>query len=157
MMSRQIITRSCNERAREVNQEENILSPSLYVFQLQESEVLVQLQYACYKKHELERRGAYERRITDVEHGTFTPLVLSTSGGWGPSATTAYKRLASLISTKISQPYSISINFIRCKIWFSLIDSLFMCLRGARSSLHCPDLNLHDQPLNLIADECNVK
>jgi hypothetical protein len=112
---------------------------------------------ACYRKHELEKRRAYERRIIDVEHGTFTPLVMSTSGGWGPSATTAYKRLASLISTKISQPYSITMNFIRCKISFSLIDSLIMCLRGARSSFHCPDLNLHDQPLDLIVNECNVK
>ena len=38
---------------------------------------------ACYRRHEREKRRAYEQRILEVEHGTFTPLVLSTSGGWG--------------------------------------------------------------------------
>ena len=32
-------------------------------------------------------RRAYKRRIIEVEHGSFTPIVLLTSGGWGPSAT----------------------------------------------------------------------
>ena len=36
---------------------------------------------ACYRRHEREKRRAYEQRILEVEHGTFTPLVLSTSGG----------------------------------------------------------------------------
>ena len=113
---------------------------------------------ACYRRHELEKRRMYERRIIDVEHGSFTPLVMSTSGGWGPSATVAYKRLASLISAKVSQPYSTTLNFIRCKLSFSLIDSTVMCLRGARSSFHHPsrDLNLQEQPLDLIASEAQL-
>ena len=41
---------------------------------------------ACYRKHEKEKRREYERRVIIVEHGTFCPLVLSTRGGWGPSA-----------------------------------------------------------------------
>ena len=28
---------------------------------------------ACYRKHEMEKRPKYERRILDVEHGSFTP------------------------------------------------------------------------------------
>ena len=110
---------------------------------------------ACYRKHEMEKRRKYERRVLDVEHGSFTPLVFSTSGGWGPSATVTFRRLASLISNKVSQSYSATLGFIRCKIAFSLIDSAVMCLRGARSSIHNPsrDLNLHSQPLDLIANE----
>ena len=34
----------------------------------------------CYRKHRKEKRSEYERQILEVEHGTFTPLVLSTSG-----------------------------------------------------------------------------
>ena len=110
---------------------------------------------ACYRKHEMEKRRKYERRVLDVEHGSFTPLVFSTSGGWGPSATVTFRRLVSLISNKVSQSYSATLGFIRCKIAFSLIDSAVMCLRGARSSIHNPsrDLNLHSQPLDLIANE----
>ena len=42
----------------------------------------------------------YEQHVLKVEHGTFTPLVLSTSEGWGPSAMVAFKRLAGLISER---------------------------------------------------------
>ena len=114
---------------------------------------------ACYRKHELEKRRAYERRIIEVEHGSFTPIVLSTSGGWGPAATVAFKRLASLLSDKLVQPYSRTLGFLRCKIAFSLLDSAIMCLRGAQSSFHSPAHNnadVQDQPLDLIAREARL-
>jgi len=79
------------------------------------------------------QRRAPEHRVLGVEHGTFTPLVLSTSGGWGLSAMVAFKRLAGLISEKHDQPYSSTLNFIRCKIAFSLIDSAIACLQGLPS------------------------
>ena len=66
---------------------------------------------ACYRRHE-EKRREYERRILEVEHGTFTPLVMSASGGWGPSATVAFKRLAGLIAAKQGQSYSRTLQFI---------------------------------------------
>ncbi len=53
---------------------------------------------ATYRKHEQEKRRHYNQR--DVEHGSFTPLVLSTTGGMGRTATTFYKRLASMLSEK---------------------------------------------------------
>ena len=53
---------------------------------------------ACYRRHEQEKRRMYKKKIGEVEHGSFTPIVLSSSGGWGPSATVAFKRLASLLS-----------------------------------------------------------
>ena len=110
---------------------------------------------ACYRRHEREKRRAYEQHVLEVEHGTFTPLVLSTSGGWGPSATVAFKRLAGLISEKSDQPYSSTLSFIRCKIAFSLIDSAISCLRVPRFAFHAParDFNLTDYPLDLICAE----
>ena len=96
---------------------------------------------------------------SSVEHGTFTPLVLSTSGGWGSSATVAFKRLAGLISEKYDQPYSSTLSFIRCKIAFSLIDSAIACLRAPRCAFHAPvrDLNLTDHPLDLIRAEIQLQ
>ena len=32
------------------------------------------------RKHEMEKKRNYNRRVMEVEHGTFTPLVFSTSG-----------------------------------------------------------------------------
>ena len=45
----------------------------------------------CYRHHEGEKRHVYKNRVREVERGSFTPLVLSTSGGMGRAATVAYK------------------------------------------------------------------
>ena len=55
---------------------------------------------SVYRKHELEKKRAYQQRIQEVEHSSFTPLVLSATGGMGNEATIFYKRLASLLSQK---------------------------------------------------------
>ena len=46
---------------------------------------------AVYRKHELEKKRAYQQRIQEVEHSSFTPLVLSATGGMGNAATIFYK------------------------------------------------------------------
>ncbi len=33
----------------------------------------------CFRKHELEKKRAYEQRVREAEHASFTPLVLSAS------------------------------------------------------------------------------
>ena len=54
---------------------------------------------ACYRKHDMEKRRKYERRVLDVEHGSFTPwssprvedralLPQSHSDGWPASSPT---------------------------------------------------------------------
>ena len=45
-----------------------------------------------YQQHEREKRRVYEQRVREVEHGTFTPLVLSATGGMGPSASVFFIR-----------------------------------------------------------------
>ena len=70
-----------------------------------------------------------------MEHGSFTPLVFSTSGGMGGLATTSYKRLASQIANKKEQPYSKVIAWLRCHLCFSLLRSSITAIRGARSSV----------------------
>ena len=94
----------------------------------------------------------YEKRISEVEHGSFMPIVLCSSSGWGPSATVVFKQLGSLLSMKLDQPYSRTLTFFQCKVTFSLLDSAIMCLRGATPSFHRParDTRVQDQPLDLI-------
>ena len=48
----------------------------------------------AYRKHETTKKREYAQRVHEVEHGVFTPLVLSTTDGMGHEATTFYKRLA---------------------------------------------------------------
>ena len=61
---------------------------------------------STYRRHENTKKRAYEQRIQEVKRASFTPLIFSVSGGMAREATTFYKRLASLLSTKREQPYS---------------------------------------------------
>jgi len=54
---------------------------------------------AVYRRHEQEKCRAYEERVRAVEHGCFTPLVFSTSGGMEKAATVVCKHLPHLLST----------------------------------------------------------
>ena len=86
------------------------------------------------REHELEKKRAYQQRVQDIEHSSFTPLVLSVTGGMGVEATTFYKRLAALLSQKWDSPYSKTLCWLRCRLSFSLIRSALQAIRGARSS-----------------------
>ena len=65
-----------------------------------------------------------------MEHGTFTPLVFTTTGGFGPAALVIFKHLASLLAIKWDTHYSRVISWIRCKVIFALSRSAVMCIRG---------------------------
>ena len=89
---------------------------------------------ACYRKHEKEKKRAYENRILQIEHSSFTPLVLASTGGLGPAASSTYKRVASLLAAKWDQPYSSTLSWLRCRLSFSLLRSSIQAIRGTRSS-----------------------
>ena len=91
---------------------------------------------ACFSHHEKSKKRAYEQRIIEVEHGSFTPLVFSTTGGMGRQSTIFYSRLASLLARKRHQPYSTTMGWLRCHLSFSLLRSSILCIRGSRSSRH---------------------
>ena len=56
-----------------------------------------------YQRHEKEKRRAYNQRITEVEHASFSPLIFFATGGIGHIATTVYQRLGALIAQKKSK------------------------------------------------------
>ena len=104
---------------------------------------------AVYRRNENEKRRAYEQRIIDVEHGSFTPLVLSATGGMGQAATVAYKRMASLLVEKRGQPYCKTMDWLRCVLYFSLICLAIQCIhRPSRLSL--------ESPIDLAAEEGRI-
>ena len=101
-----------------------------------------------YRHHENIKKRAYEERIREIEHYSFTPLAFSATGGMAPVATVMYKRLASLLAEKCHQDYSKTITWIRTNLSFSLLKSAVMCLRGARSSFNRPARKMYDVPLD---------
>jgi hypothetical protein len=86
-----------------------------------------------YEINEKEKKKQYNERILQVEHGSFTPLVMSATGGMGRECHKFYSRLSEIIAEKRGQNYSIIASWIRRKISFSLINSIGLCLRGSRS------------------------
>ena len=51
------------------------------------------------RKHEQEKKRQYNKRIIQVEHGTLTPLIFTTSGAMGHECQKFHKELALKIST----------------------------------------------------------
>ena len=45
---------------------------------------------SCFSHHEKSKKRVYEQRIVEVEHGSFTPLIFSTTGGMGRLASIFY-------------------------------------------------------------------
>ena len=88
---------------------------------------------AVYRKHELEKKHVYQHRILEVEH-SFTPLVLSNTGGMENKAATFYKPLASLLAAKWDSPYSHTLCWLQCRLSFFLLHSTIQAIQGARSS-----------------------
>ena len=70
----------------------------------------------CYRKHENQKKRAYEQRVREVERGSFTPLVMSLTGGLGNATSVCCKRLASLISVKQPIP---SLDLVSSEARFS--------------------------------------
>ena len=103
------------------------------------------------RAYEREKKRAYEQRVREVEHATFTPLVMAATGGL---ANVFYKRLASMLATKWDHSYSTTLRWLRCRLAFSLLRSSIQAIRGARSSRGHPIKP--PMAIDLITSETNI-
>ena len=85
-----------------------------------------------YRNHENEKKRLYTRRVLDIEQGTFTPLIFTSTGGMGKECLHYHSRLAQLISIKKGEDYAKTISWIRARTSFALLRSALICLRGSR-------------------------
>ena len=88
---------------------------------------------SLFKSFENAKKREYVERVTEVEHGSFTPLVFSSCGGAGAEANITIKRIASLLARKRNEPYPRIVHWMRSSLAFSLARSAIRCLRGSRS------------------------
>ena len=105
-----------------------------------------------YSKHENEKKKFYGERVLQVEKGSFTPLVFTTSGGMGPECTKFNKRLAELISLKTGERYALVMNHIRVRLRFALLRSTLIAVRGIRGKTNFDTEKIDDISFNLIPD-----
>ena len=94
-----------------------------------------------YRLHEKEKKRKYNRRIIEIEQvlqvekGSFSPLVFTTTGGMAPEATRFLKRVAEKISAKTREKYSQVMSNIRTRISFEIMRSVLVAVRGVRGKI----------------------
>ena len=71
---------------------------------------------AVLRDHENTKKLHYNRRVMEVEHGTFTPLVFTTTGVMGHECSIFHKALAEKISTKKNERYEDIMRYLRVKL-----------------------------------------
>ena len=79
-----------------------------------------------------EKKRACNERVILMEKDTFTPTVISTSGGVGIEADRHHKRIASLIARKRRQSYADALRYIRTRLRFCLSKSVLIAITGVR-------------------------
>ena len=86
-----------------------------------------------YRIHKNEKKRKYNSRVTEIEQGTFTPLVFTTTGGMADECLRYHSRLAELLSAKKQESYATTISWVRAKVSFAILRSALLCLGGSRT------------------------
>ncbi|KAG1669037.1 Protein henna [Nymphon striatum] len=63
-----------------------------------------------FKQHEQSKKRGYLERVLEIEHASFTPLVLGTNGGMGTECQKFVSALASKLAEKQNEEYSHAIS-----------------------------------------------
>ena len=69
----------------------------------------------------------------EIEHGSFTPIVLTSKGVMSHECEIFHKSLAEKLSKKKGEKYEDVIRYIRVKLSFLVLKAALLCLRGSRS------------------------
>ena len=91
----------------------------------------------------------YNEWVLQVEKGSFTPIVMSTSGGEGKEAARHHKRISTLIAEKRNESYADVINYVRTRLRFSVLRSTLTAIRGVRGKARTAG-PISDVSFNLI-------
>ena len=105
---------------------------------------------AMYHHHEQQKKRDYNLRVINVEKGTFTPLVFSTTGGMGQEASSFIKHLSEKTARKTNQRYSEVMSFMRRRIRFEVLRTCLIALRGYRGKTSSNGTPLNELDMGLM-------
>ena len=107
-----------------------------------------------YEKHERERERKtsylHRVRVLEVEKSTFTPLVMSTTGGLGREFDKTLKQLADKKATKTGYSYGQCIRYLRLRLSFAMVRSVTTSIRGHRGRLRAEGSSGRDDSIYQI-------
>ena len=107
-----------------------------------------------FRKNESEKKKEYAERVIRIEHGTFTPIVLSAYGGYGLETSKFISALINKVADKHDLNISVVANYIRTKLSFHLVRSQVLCIRGSRT-LRAPCINVGD--VEFVQELSNIR
>ena len=85
------------------------------------------------KTQEQKKKLAYNRRIMEVEHGTFTPLIFTTTGVMSHECSVYHNAPAEKIAVKQHERYDDVMRYLRIKFSYLALKATLLCLRGSRT------------------------
>ena len=100
----------------------------------------------AFIKAEREKKRSYNKRVIEVEHGSFTPLIFSSYGGFSPETDRFLKELGDKLAKKTNSETSIVTSWLRKKLSFTLVRSAVLCIRGSRT---LKAMNMPTDPSNI--------
>ena len=101
-------------------------------------------------QHETEKKRQYASLVLEVEQATFTPLVVSTTGGMVVEGKRYHSRLAELLATKKGERYATTMSSI------TLLRSALLCFRGSRAKRRIL-LELPDTDFDIERGHANIR
>ena len=103
----------------------------------------------------MDKKRTYNTRIMEIDHGTFTPIVLTTKGVMGRECEKFHKTLAEKLSVKKEENYQDVIRYIRVKMSFLALKSALLCLRGTRAKVREQSTHLNEN-FGFLLNELNI-
>ena len=109
---------------------------------------------SAFRTNEKSKKREYNERVVRVEHGSFTPVVLSSCGGFGVETSRFISKLIKKTSEKKDLTQSVVSNYIRTKISFQLVRSQVACIRGSRRS---QKMKIDTGEMELVINSSSIK
>ena len=106
-----------------------------------------------FKSNETAKKKEYNDRVIQVEHGSFTPVVMSSMGGFGFETSRFISKLIEKIAIKKDLEQSVVANYVRTKLSFELIRSQVACIRGSRQ---LRNMNINSGEIELVSTRAAI-
>ena len=89
---------------------------------------------STFLRHEKKKRRTYDQRVRELEHGSFTPLFFFSFRWNGPSDHHRIQAFSHHACTKERAKILQVMQWLRCRVSFSLLRSSIAAIRGSRQS-----------------------
>ena len=110
---------------------------------------------SVFRSNEASKKRQYNNRVIQIEHGTFTPVVMSSFGGFGKETNIFVSKLVEKVAEKKGLERSLVASYIWTKVSFELIRAQVNCIRGSRSLWKKPQIDTGE--IEVVQNSSNIE